>query len=179
MADGFFWPSSPVDARALLNNLPAQATSFVGRSGELREMGALLAQARLVTLTGAGGVGKTRLAIQAASGLLKEWGDGIWLAELAALTDPELVASAVAAAVGVEEAPDRPVLDTLVEVLHARDLLLVLDNCEHVVSACRILAQALLRNCSKIRLLATSREPLGVAGEHLYRVPSLSLPTAD
>ena len=178
MAGWDFLPPGPVDGQAFLHNLPAQATSFVGRSGELGEIGVLLAQARLVTLTGTGGVGKTRLAIQAASGLLEELGDGVWLAELGALTNPELVAPAVAAAVGVEEAPDRPVLDTLIEVLRARELLLVLDNCEHVVSACRNLAHALLRACSKIRVLATSREPLGVAGEHLYRVPSLSLPTA-
>jgi predicted ATPase/DNA-binding CsgD family transcriptional regulator len=177
MAGQDLLPPSSADHPVPPHNLPAQATSFVGRSGELSEIGTLLAQARLVTLTGAGGVGKTRLAIQAASGLLEESGDGVWLAELAAITDPELVAPAVAAAVGVEEAPDRPVLDTLIEALRARELLLVLDNCEHVVSASRSVAHALLRTCSKIRLLATSREPLGVAGEHLYRVPSLSLPT--
>ncbi len=173
----FLLPGS-VDDPALLHNLPGQATSFVGREGELSEIRVLLAEARLVTLTGAGGVGKTRLAVQAASGMLKESGDGVWLAELAAFTDPGLVAPAVAAAVGVEEAPDRPVLDTLIEALRAKELLLVLDNCEHVVRACMNLADALLRTCSKIRLLATSREPLGVAGEHLYRVPSLALPTA-
>lgn len=171
-------PPGSVDDPALLHNLPGQATSFVGREGELSEIRVLLAGARLVTLTGAGGVGKTRLAVQAASAMLKESGDGVWLAELAAITDPGLVAPAVAAAVGVEEAPDRPVLDTLIEALRARELLLVLDNCEHVVRACMNLADALLRTCSKIRLLATSREPLGVAGEHLYRVPSLALPTA-
>jgi predicted ATPase len=178
MAGQDFLPPGSVDDPALLHNLPGQATSFVGRAGELSEIRVLLAGARLVTLTGAGGVGKTRLAVQAASGMLKESGDGVWLAELAAFTDPGLVAPAVAAAVGVEEAPDRPVLDTLIEALRAKELLLVLDNCEHVVRACMNLADALLRTCSKIRLLATSREPLGVAGEQLYRVPSLALPTA-
>jgi predicted ATPase/DNA-binding CsgD family transcriptional regulator len=178
MAGQDFLPPISVADPALLHNLPGQATSFVGRSGELSEIRVLLTEARLVTLTGTGGVGKTRLAIQAASGLLEESGDGVWLAELAAFTDPELVAPAVAAAVGVEEAPDRPVLDTLVEALRARELLLVLDNCEHVVTACRSLADALLRTCGKVRLLTTSRQPLGVAGEHLYRVPSLALPTA-
>ena len=178
MAGQDFLPPGSLDDPALLHNLPGQATSFVGRAGQLSQIRGLLAAARLVTLTGAGGVGKTRLAVQAASGLVEASGDGVWLAELAAFTDPGLVAPAVAAAVGVEEAPDRAVLDTLIEALHAKDILLVLDNCEHVISACRSLADALLRTCSKIRLLATSREPLGVAGEHLYRVPSLALPTA-
>src|ERR1700722_12945382 len=107
MAGQDLLPPSSADNPVPPHNLPGQATSFVGRSGELNEIETLLAQARLVTLTGAGGVGKTRLAIQVASGLLEESGDGVWLAELAAITDPELVAPAVAAAVGVEEAPDR------------------------------------------------------------------------
>jgi len=161
-----------------LHNLPAQATSFVGRASELGEIRDLLIRSRLVTLTGPGGVGKTRLAVRAASEMLDGSGDGVWLAELAALTDPGLVAPVVAAAVGVEEAPDRPVLDTLLEALRARELLIVLDNCEHVISACMNLADAVLRACGKVHLLATSREPLGVAGEHVYRVPSLTLPTA-
>ena len=171
-------PSS-LDDPALLHNLPGQATSFVGRAGELNEIKAVLTRSRLVTLTGAGGVGKTRLALQVASEMLDGSGDGVWLVELASFTDLALVAPAVAAAVGVEEAADRPVLDTLIEALRAKELLLVLDNCEHLVSACTRLADALLRTCSKVHLLATSREPLGVSGEHLYRVPSLALPTAD
>jgi predicted ATPase/DNA-binding CsgD family transcriptional regulator len=172
------FPAGVLDDTAFLHNLPAQTTSFVGRSGELCAVRDLLAQARIVTLTGAGGVGKTRLAVQAAADLLDEWEDGVWLAELAAITDPELVAPTVAAALGVAEASDRPVLDTLVEALRTRELLLILDNCEHMLGACRTLAHAVARNCRGIRLLTTSREPLGVDGENLYRVPSLSLPTA-
>jgi predicted ATPase/DNA-binding CsgD family transcriptional regulator len=171
------FPPGSLDDAALSHNLPSQTTSFVGRLGELGAVRVLLAQARIVTLTGAGGVGKTRLAIQAAADLLDEYEDGVWLVELAAITDPELVAPAVAAALGVAEAPDRPVLDTLVAALRARELLLIIDNCEHMLAACRTLAYAIARNCRGIRLLTTSREPLGVDGEHLYRVPSLSLPT--
>jgi predicted ATPase len=163
----------------LLHNLPGLATSFVGRVSELGDIKALLGQSRLVTLTGPGGVGKTRLAVQAAAELLDGAGDGVWLAELAVLADPSLVAAAVAAVVGVEEAPARPVLDTLVDALRTRELLLVLDNCEHVIGACASLADALLRACRGVRLLATSREPLGVAGEQVYRVPCLALPTPE
>jgi predicted ATPase/DNA-binding CsgD family transcriptional regulator len=170
--------SGSLDGAALLHNLPTHTTSFVGRSDELTEIGVLLGQARIVTLTGAGGVGKTRLAVKAATDLLAEWGDGVWMAELAALDDPDLVSPTVAAVAGVVEAPDRPVLDTLVEALRTRELLLILDNCEHVLEACRGVAHAIARNCPKVRLLATSREPLGVDGEYLYRVPSLSLPTS-
>jgi predicted ATPase/DNA-binding CsgD family transcriptional regulator len=179
MAGGDVALTRPLDGGGLLHNLPALATSFVGRVSELGDIQALLDRSRLVTLTGAGGVGKTRLAVQAASELLDRASDGVWLAELAALADPGLVAPAVAAVVGVEEAPDRPVLDTLINALRTRELLLVLDNCEHVLSACTSLADALLRGCPGVRLLATSREPLGVAGEQVYRVPSLALPTAD
>jgi predicted ATPase/class 3 adenylate cyclase/DNA-binding CsgD family transcriptional regulator len=174
-----FPPLQSLDNPRLPNNLPVQASSFIGRDTELAAVSRLIAASRLVTLTGVGGVGKTRLALQIASEMLDGSGDGVWLAELASFTDPDLVAPTVAAAVGVEEAADRPVLDTLIESLRARELLLVLDNCEHLVSACTRLADALLRTCSKVHLLATSREPLGVAGEHLYRVPSLGLPTAD
>jgi predicted ATPase/DNA-binding CsgD family transcriptional regulator len=170
--------SGSLNGAALPHNLPTHTASFVGRSGELTEIKVLLTKARILTLTGTGGVGKTRLAVQAAAGLLDEWGDGVWMAEFAALDDPDLVAPTVAAVVGVMEAPDRLVLDTLVEALRTRELLLILDNCEHVLEACRSLAHAIARNCPKVRLLATCREPLGVDGEYLYRVPSLSLPTA-
>ena len=163
---------------ALLHNLPVSASSFVGRTSELGEITDLQSHSRLVTLTGPGGVGKTRLAIQAAFGLLDGSGDGVWLAELATLNDPGLVAAAVAAAVGVEEAPDRPVLHTLVNALRTRELLIVLDNCEHVIRSAMTLADAILRGCRQVHLLATSREPLGVAGEHVYRVPPLTVPAA-
>jgi predicted ATPase/DNA-binding CsgD family transcriptional regulator len=161
---------------ALLHNLPLPVSSFVGRAGELGEITGLLSRSRLVTLTGPGGVGKTRLALQAAFSLLDGSGDGVWLAELAPITDPGLVAATVAAAVGVEEAPDRPVLQTLVHALRTRELLIVLDNCEHVIRSAMSLADAILRHCGRVHLLATSREPLGVAGEHVYRVPPLTIP---
>jgi predicted ATPase/DNA-binding CsgD family transcriptional regulator len=159
-----------------LNNLPAPVSSFIGREGELAAVRALLAGSRLVTLTGAGGAGKTRLALQVAAGLLDGTGDGVWFADLAPLQRPDLVAETVADVLGVRRAPDRPVLDTLVDAVGQRSLLVVLDNCEHLIGACAKLADALLRGCPELALLATSREPLGIDGEHVYRVPSLAVP---
>jgi predicted ATPase/DNA-binding CsgD family transcriptional regulator len=171
--------SESLDDPMLMHNLPAQVTSFVGRTSEIGEIRELLIRSRLVTLTGPGGVGKTRLAVQAASQMLDGSGSGVWLAELGGLNDPGLVVPAVAAAVGVPEAPSRPVLDTLVSALRAKELLVILDNCEHVISACAHLADTLMRACGKVHVLATSREPLGVAGEHVYRVPSLAVPASS
>ena len=162
---------------ALPHNLPLQLTSFVGRERELAEVAALLAAHRLVTLTGAGGTGKTRLALQAAADALEAYPDGVWLAELAALADPALVPQAVAAAIGVREEPGRPLLATLTDALRPKRLLLVLDNCEHLVEACARLADGLLRACPTLTVLATSREALGLAGETVWRVPSLAAPT--
>jgi predicted ATPase/DNA-binding SARP family transcriptional activator len=161
-----------------LDNLPAQASSFIGREGELAEVRELVARARLVTLTGAGGVGKTRLGLQVAGGLLDSAGDGVWFAELAPLSDQDLVAVTVAGVLGVPLDPSRPVLDKVVEAVGERSLLLLLDNCEHVIAACAELADGLLRGCPNITLLATSREPLGISGEWVYRVPSMGVPAA-
>src|SRR5262249_33618430 len=136
----------------------------------------LLATTRLLTLTGAGGCGKTRLALQVAADLSGEYQDGVWLVELASLSDPGLVAQAVAAALGGREEPGRPLTPTPARSLRARALLLVLDNREHLVLACAALADALLRAGPKLQILATSREGLSIAGERTYRVPSLSLP---
>ena len=169
-----FPPPRPLDARP--TNLPLQVTSFVGRERELAEVVRLLATERLVTLTGPGGTGKTRLALQAAAEVVDGHPDGVWLVELAALADPDLVPQAVAVAVGVPEEPGRPLLSTLAAVLPPRRLLLVLDNCEHLVEACARLAAALLRTCPHVHLLATSREALGIAGELVWPVPPLSLP---
>ena len=141
-------------------------------------MAAQLRAHRLVTLTGPGGVGKTRLALQAAADALERYPDGVWLAELGALADPALVPQAVAAAVGVREEPDRPLLATLTAALRPKRLLLVLDNCEHLLDACARLAEALLRAGPGVRVLATSRAPLGAAGEALSPVPPLGLPPA-
>ena len=171
-----FPPLRSLDHPRLRNNLPAQASSFIGRDAELAEVRGLLGRFRLVTLTGSGGAGKTRLGLQAAAGLLDGSGDGVWFADLAPLHDPDLAAVTVASVLGVPEDPGRPPLATLVEAVDQRSLLVLLDNCEHLIDACAKLADALLRGCPNIALLATSREPLGVDGERVYRVPSLATP---
>ncbi len=157
-------------------NLPAQLTSFVGREKEIAEIKQLLASHRLVTLTGPGGTGKTRLALHVAAEVLATFPDGVWLVELAPLADAALVPRAVATVLGLREDAGRPILATLTDFLSARNLLLILDNCEHVVEACAHLADALLRACPKVVILASSREALGIAGEAPFRVPSLRTP---
>jgi predicted ATPase/class 3 adenylate cyclase/DNA-binding CsgD family transcriptional regulator len=171
-----FPPLRSVDNPKLLNNLPAQVSSFIGRSRELAEVRALVDGSRLVTLTGAGGAGKTRLALQVAVGLADGRGDEVWFADLAPVGDPDLVPVTVADALGIRHEPGRPVLDTLVEAIGGRSLLVLLDNCEHVIGACAKLADAVLRGCPNLGLLATSREPLGIDGERVYRVPSMGTP---
>jgi class 3 adenylate cyclase len=163
----------------LPHNLPRQLTAFIGREKEFAEVRQLLSSSPLLTLTGAGGCGKTRLALQVAADLLRELPDGVWLVELAALTDPTLVPQAVAAGLGIREEPGRPLTQMLLEYLRPRVLLLVLDNCEHLLDACARLAADLLQSCPDLRVLATSRESLGLAGEQSYRVPSLSLPDPE
>jgi len=158
-------------------NLPDQLSSFVGREAELARLHALVAGARLVTLTGAGGVGKTRLAVRLGSELLDGSGDGVWFVDLAPLADGALVASRTAEVLRVTVAPGREALDALAEKLSGRSLLVVLDNCEHVVEAAAGLVAELLARCPGVLVLATSREPLRIAGEHVYRVPSLSTPS--
>lgn len=154
-------------------------TSFVGREQEIAEVRRLLATSRLLTLTGPGGVGKTRLALRVAAEIQVDNASNVALVELAALTDPELVPQSVASALKVSEQPGRPPLDVLADVLRLRQLLLVLDNCEHLVVACAMLADTLLRNCRELRILATSREVMGVAGETAWQVPTLSLPNSQ
>jgi len=161
---------------ALPNNLPVRLTSFIGREAEIAGLKELIAENRLVTLTGAGGVGKTRLALQVAADLLDGHPDGVWWVDLARITDAGLVPNAVAAALGVKENPRQPLVDTLKNDLRAKRTLILLDNCEHVVAACAELADALLHACPSLSILATSREPLGVEGEAPWRVPSLTLP---
>ena len=160
----------------LPNNLPHQLTSFIGREREIGEVKRLLSTTSILMLTGSGGCGKTRLALQAAADVIDAYADGVWLVELAALAEPELVLQTVASTLGAREVPGRSLLTTLIDYLRIKELLLVLDNCEHLVMACAKLTEALLRSCTHIRVLATSREPLGVAGEVVWRVPSLSLP---
>jgi predicted ATPase/class 3 adenylate cyclase len=158
------------------NNLPVQLTTFVGRDREIGHVKQTLSEARLLTLMGAGGSGKTRLAIQAAADVIDRFEHGVWLIELAPLADPALVAPAVATTFQVREAAGRSLLDLLVDYLRSKTLLLVLDNCEHVAAGCAQLADTLLRRCPNLRILATSRATLGVAGETTYHVPPLSRP---
>ncbi|MGH3549692.1 MAG: ATP-binding protein [Pseudonocardiaceae bacterium] len=160
----------------LSNNLPGELTSFVGRRAELVEVGELLGQVRLLTLTGTGGCGKTRLALQAAAIAMQGHLDGVWWVELARLENAALMPAAVIGAIGLQEVPGWGALETLVRYLRSRRAMLVLDNCEHVLAACAELADALLRACPSLTVLATSRAPLGVPGETAWRVPSMALP---
>jgi predicted ATPase/class 3 adenylate cyclase len=160
------------------HNLPVQVASFVGRAAELTTVMRLLREHRLVTLTGSGGAGKTRLALQVSAELLGEFGDGVWFADLAPISDPGLVPATVAAAAGIAEIPGRSLAGTLAENLAGRQTLLVIDNCEHLVTAVSDLADHLLRHASGTRILATSREGLNIPGEVVWRVPSLSMPPA-
>jgi predicted ATPase/class 3 adenylate cyclase len=157
-------------------NLTQPVSSFVGRDAEVAEVLKLLGNNRLVTLTGSGGVGKTRLATEVGRAVLSDRPDGVWLSELATVTDSALVASEVLSDLGISEHSGRESVDVLVEVLSAQDRLLILDNCEHVLDGCAVLVDSIVRNCPEIRLLSTSREPLRIEGEVIYRVPSLSLP---
>ncbi len=161
------------------NNLPAELSTFIGREIELKDVRSLVESSRLVTLTGAGGAGKTRLALQAAAEVLDGTSDGVWLVELAAVADPAAVPGSIASVLGVTARPGRTVLDTLTDALVPQHPLIMLDNCEHLIEACAATADAILRRCPRVRLLVTSREPLGIGGETIYRVPSLSLPAED
>jgi predicted ATPase/DNA-binding SARP family transcriptional activator/DNA-binding CsgD family transcriptional regulator len=158
------------------HNLPAPRTSFVGREREIVEVKRALSMTRLLTLTGAGGSGKTRLALEVARDLVGAYPDGVWLAELAGLSEGDLVPHAVAAALGVKERPGQPLIETLVDYLRDKVMLLVVDNCEHLVEAAARLADMLLDSCPRLRVLATSREALGIVGEMNWPVQSLSLP---
>lgn len=176
-----FAPLKTLDARP--NNLPVQLTSFIGRAREIAAVKHQLVPpspnqngVRLLTLTGAGGSGKTRLSLQVGADLIDDFDHGVWLVELAPISDPALIPQAVAAALGVQEQPPRPLLDTLLEFLKTKHLLLILDNCEHLIEACAQFAMTLLTQCPDIRILASSREGLGITGETLYPVPTLSVP---
>jgi predicted ATPase/DNA-binding SARP family transcriptional activator/DNA-binding CsgD family transcriptional regulator len=170
-------PGSPADPFHFpRHNLPVERTSFVGREDEMVEVERLLSMTGLLTLTGAGGAGKTRFALALARKLAGTYPDGAWLVELAPLSEPELVERTVAAALGVREQPGRSLTDTLKDSLRVKKLLLVLDNCEHLVEAAALLAEALLDSCPNLKVLATSREALNITGELVWRVSSLSVP---
>jgi len=158
------------------NNLPHHLTSFVGREREVAEVLRLLNDTRLLTLTGSGGSGKTRLAVQVAAQLMVNYHDGVWFVDLAKLSDPTLVAQAVASALRIQGAAGTSLLDSLAYELEQKSTLIVLDNCEHLIESCAELAEALLYSCHELRIMATSREMLGISGETSWRVPSLSIP---
>jgi predicted ATPase/DNA-binding SARP family transcriptional activator len=164
----------PIVARAR-DNLPTSLTSFVGRDSLARDVRSLLESARLVTLTGTGGTGKTRLAIEVGRSLVPAFADGAWLVELAAVGEPAGVDRAIGDALGVREPPGRSIRDTIVDHVAASEMLLILDNCEHLVDACAEVAAALLARCPTLRILATSRQPLRIDGETVFRVPSLAI----
>ncbi len=172
-----FPPLKSLDARP--NNLPIQLTSFIGREREIAEVKHLLSQTRLLTLAGIGGAGKTRLALQVAADQLDQFTDGVWFVDLASTTDRHLLAQTVAVALGAREQSGQPILGTLTEYLKARRLLLVLDNCEHLITACATFVHTLLSASPHLRILATSREALRVPGEVILRVPPLSVPGLD
>jgi predicted ATPase/class 3 adenylate cyclase len=161
------------------NNLPEQLTTFVGREREVFDVAAFLSRARLVTVIGAGGSGKTRLALQVGAGMLEQFPGGVWLVELASIADGALVDDAVARTLGVKEAPGVSIADAIAQQVAGTRLLVVLDNCEHVLASCAALAEQLLAQCPGLRILATSREALAVAGEQTYRIPALALPALD
>ncbi len=169
-------PAPAVEAR---HNLPAPVTSFVGREVELAELEQLLREHRLVTLTGMGGAGKTRMALEVATRQVGAWSGGVWLADLMPISDPALVPGAVAHTLGAAERPDVTPLAALLDRLRALELLLVLDNCEHLVEACAELADEVLRACSDVRVLATSRIALAAPGELDYALAPLATPTED
>ena len=171
-----FAPLASLDARP--NNLPVQATALIGRERDLDAVKGLLAAHRLVTISGAGGVGKTRFALQLGADLIDHYGRGVWFADLAPLADGGAAPSAIARALEVSAAGDS-IEASLLRALKHRELLLILDNCEHVLEAVAPLADAILKACSQVRILTTSRQPLGVAGEFVHRLPSLSVPDAS
>jgi predicted ATPase/DNA-binding CsgD family transcriptional regulator len=168
--------SASRDQKRPLHNLPLELNGFIGREREIDEIKRLISKTRLLTLSGPGGSGKTRLALRVARDLVEEFEDGVWLVELASLSDTHLVPQTVASVIGVRELPDRSITDVLSEHLETKSVLLILDNCEHLIEICAGLSEALLLVCPGLHILATSREPLGVSGEIHWLVPPLSAP---
>ena len=167
--------SIPLSSKPI-SNLPTLLTTFIGREKEQSEVIRLISEHHLVTLTGSGGVGKTRLSIKVGEQVLGSYTDGVWFLELASLSDPALLPQTAAGLFGITTQSDIPFTDLLINFLRAKSALLILDNCEHLLDACAYFADALLKSCAHLKILATSREPLGIAGEAIYRVPSLELP---
>jgi predicted ATPase/DNA-binding XRE family transcriptional regulator len=174
-------PEHPLDSSPAkpLTNLPSLLTTFIGRGKEKAEIIQHLSKCRLVTLTGSGGVGKTRLAIEVGEQVLGDYSNGTWLADLAPLNEPAFLVQTVAALFGLAPQPNTPPVETLINFLRAKTVLLILDNCEHILEACAQLTDKLLKSCPSLKILATSREALGIMGEFSYHVPSLGLPDAQ
>jgi predicted ATPase/DNA-binding SARP family transcriptional activator len=169
-------PLTTPHAATVKTNLPVQLTSFIGRKAELAAVSDLLQTTRLLTLTGPGGTGKTRLALEVAVQRVGSYPQGVWLVELAPLADAALLLQTLATTLGVREQPGRPLLDALLDYLRAKSLLLLLDNCEHLIETCAQLVETVLHAARGVTILASSREALGIAGETPYRVPPLALP---
>lgn len=169
-------PSPPVVTRR--SNLPLALTSFVGRTSEVAELTQLLQSSRLITITGIGGTGKTRLGLHLAQTLIDSYADGVWLVGIAPVRDPYFVVQAVANVLGIHEQAGQPLLRTLTDALRDKQVLLLLDNCEHLTEACSELSAALLQDCARLQILATSHEPLNLLGEQLYPLPPLATPLA-
>jgi predicted ATPase/class 3 adenylate cyclase len=165
-----------ITLEAYRHNLPTQMTSFIGREKEIQEIKQAMLTHRLLTLTGSGGTGKTRLSLQVAAELLDDFPDGTWFVELAGLADPDFIPQTILSAVGIPEQPGMTVMQLLVDYLREKKLLLILDNCEHLLEASAKLVNTLLIGSSTLNIVATSREALGIAGEMIWHVPSLSLP---
>jgi predicted ATPase/DNA-binding XRE family transcriptional regulator len=166
----------PPSSNKPVTNLPAPLTTFIGREKEQRDVIDLITKHRLVTLTGPGGVGKTRLSFKVGEQILESYPDGVWLVELAPILEPLLVPRATAIAIGLRDEPQRPVIDMLSDYLRKKQMLIILDNCEHLLDACAELVDTLLKHCASLKILTTSREALGILGEAVYSVPSLELP---
>jgi len=174
-----FPPLASLDNPELPNNLPSVVNVFVGRERELAEVRALVETSRLVTLTGAGGSGKTRLGLQAAVELIGRFADGVWFIDLAPVTDAGQIAAVVANVLGLPDQCEPDASDAVVEALGDQHALILLDNCEHLIDAAAKFCERVIQHCPRVVFLATSREPLGIGGERIYRVPSMSLPPAE
>jgi predicted ATPase len=177
--DSEFEPLRSLDNPELTNNLPTSLSPFIGRSAELEEVRNLVTDSRLVTLTGSGGSGKTRLGLQVAAELLDGGGEGVWFVDLAPVTDPDQVPMTVVSAMQLSQHSGGSPLEGLVKMLRAQNVLIVLDNCEHLIDTVAKMADVIGRNCPQVSIIVTSREPLGVDGERVYRVRSMSLPPDD
>jgi predicted ATPase/class 3 adenylate cyclase/Tfp pilus assembly protein PilF len=169
-----FPPLKTLDARP--NNLPIQLTSFIGREKEMKDVKDKLRQNRLLTLNGTGGSGKSRLSLQAGADLIDDFANGVWFVELAAVSDPEFLTSEIINALGIREEPKKTPEETLVDYLKDKEILIILDNCEHLINACAELTERLLSSCPKLKIIATSREALNCEGEQTFKIPALTHP---